>query len=137
MTSSREMEAELRRFRDGLAGPAANVSWQVRKLLDRMHADLFDCTLNVRTLRDRCRMRDNNVTSRFKHEVGVSMKGYLESLRLEAARRLLRSGLTASEAALAVGYGSVQTFYRAFERRYRCTPGVLRRHAAARAGAAE
>jgi AraC-like DNA-binding protein len=126
---TRLTEAELRRFREALTCPPPNLSWQVRKLIERMHADLFDHTLNVRSLRARCRLSDNNVTSRFKNEVGVPMKVYLETLRLEAARQLLGSGRTTSEAALAVGYGSLQTFYRAFERRYRCTPGAVARRA--------
>lgn len=122
------IQTELQQFLLRLAPPPGELSWQVRRILAVIHATPFDDDLNVQTLKDRCRIRDNNVSCRFKHEVGVSMREYLEALRLDAAQVLLESGaFNASEVGPAVGYANLQTFYRAFDRRFRCTPGLLRR----------
>jgi AraC-like DNA-binding protein len=118
----------LDEFRHALPPADPRLSWQVRKIVDVVHAGLFDDTLSVGWVKGRCRIRDNNVSCRFKHEMGVSIRDYIESLRLDAAGRLLKEGsFTASEVGVAVGYANPQTFYRAFERRYQCTPGLLRR----------
>jgi AraC-like DNA-binding protein len=128
MLRTHAIEAELQQFRQACPPPLCGASWQVRKLLDALHVSVFDAAVNVQTLKDRCRIRDNNVSSLFKHEMGTSMKAYQEALRLEAACRLLEHGsFTAAEVARAVGYSNLQTFYRAFERRYGLTPGMLRR----------
>jgi transcriptional regulator GlxA family with amidase domain len=128
MLTRHAITVELSDFRQSLPTPMPELSWQVRRLLDVMQAELFDDGLNVETLKDRCRIRDNNVSCRFKHEVGISIRGYIETLRLDAARHLLEGGaFNASEVGMAVGYSSLQTFYRAFERRFHCTPGHLRR----------
>ena len=128
MPQRQRMEAELDRFRQAIPGPAEGVTWHVRALLNRIHEEVFDPALNVRTLRARCRVTDHNISCRFKHEVGTSIKEYIGDLRLDAACVLLRQGtFSASEVAQSVGYGNLQTFYRAFIRRFSCTPGELRR----------
>jgi AraC-like DNA-binding protein len=90
---------------------------------------MFDPTLTVARLRTRCNLRDNNVSCAFKREVGVSIRDYVETLRLSAALRLLENpALSAAEVSWHVGYEHLPTFYRAFARRYRCTPGNARRN---------
>jgi AraC-like DNA-binding protein len=99
----------------------------VRRLLHSIHDEVFQGALTVKQLKKRCGIGDHNVSCRFKHEVGVSIKGYIESLRLDAAAYLLARGhFTASEAAQSVGYANLQTFYPAFRRRFGCTPGEYR-----------
>jgi AraC-like DNA-binding protein len=121
---AREIDAELRRFREVHPPPIEGVSWQVRELLRCIHQHLFDPSLNVGELKARCRMRDHNVSCRFGYEMGVSIKAYIESLRLEAADQILRAGIVSvSDAAQSVGYCYLQTFYRAFARHFDRTPG--------------
>jgi AraC-like DNA-binding protein len=127
MLRHREIEAELQRFLQLRPLPAKRVPWHVRKLLNCIHEHLFDPTLNVRSLKTRCNMRDNNVSCHFKHALGISIKSYIEGLRLEAARVLLNRGsYSAAEVAQSVGYTHLQTFYRAFARHYGRTPGDVR-----------
>ncbi|WJH37271.1 helix-turn-helix domain-containing protein [Paenibacillus sp. CC-CFT747] len=53
----------------------------------------------------------------FKEQTGVNFSDYLEDLRMNRAKELLeRSGLPVYEIALKVGYGSSNTFCRAFKR---------------------
>lgn len=118
--------AELEHFRARVLLPD-DASWHVRWLLLAIRDELFSPGLTVRSLMARCHTRDHNVSSRFKIEIGVGIKQYIESLRMEAARQLLSHGrFSAFEVAHAVGYSHLQTFYGAFRRHFECTPGVCR-----------
>jgi AraC-like DNA-binding protein len=121
-------EEELRQFLAAQTPSLVGVSRPVRELLESIHDRPFDQTLSVQALKKRCRISDNNISCRFKHEVGVSIKEYVETLRLRAARHLLqRDETSAAEVAHNVGYAYLQTFYRAFKRRYHVCPGATRR----------
>lgn len=128
MRKREKIEVELDHFRESHPPPVQYTSWEVRYLLNHIHDELFDPALNVQVLKQRCHIRDNNISCRFKYEMGISIRRYIESLRLEAASVLLRQhSFTAAEVARSVGYPYIQTFYRAFKRQFRCTPGVIRR----------
>ncbi len=123
-----EIDAELRGFRQTHPPPIESVSSQVRTLLNQIHQGLFDASLNVKTLKSRCRIRNNNISCYFKLETGTSIRNYIESLRLEAASLLLQDGArSVFEVAQAIGYSHPQSFYRAFTRHFHCTPGAARR----------
>lgn len=110
--------------------PQGDISWQVRAVLSYIDEHLFDPTLHVCTVKMRCRIRDNNISCRFKYEVGCSVMEYVEARRLAAAGILLRRGdFSVTEIAQSIGYANLQTFYRAFARCYRCKPTTLMRHA--------
>lgn len=100
-----------------------NLSLRVRELIAAINEGLFDHALSVSTLKVRCRVRDNNISSRFKYEVGVSIKDYILARRLSAAREMIQVGYRpAAEVAYAVGFRYSQTFYRAYRRRYGTPP---------------
>jgi two-component system response regulator YesN len=104
---------------------------EIREVLAHIHQHLFDLRLNVRYLKSSCRIHDNNVSSRFRYLMGLTIKQYVETLRMEAASRLLRrEGLCIFDVSVAVGYYTLQTFYRAFERHHGCTPAKYRHSAA-------
>jgi AraC-like DNA-binding protein len=127
MPKQPEIAAALLRFRLANAPATLGNSWHVRALMTEIDQSLFDQRLTVHTLKTRCQIRDNNIAYRFKDETGLSIKEYIERLRIAAAGELLRSGsFNAWEVANAVGYSHLQTFYRAFRRRFGCTPGDFR-----------
>jgi AraC-like DNA-binding protein len=64
---------------------------------------------------------------RFTAYVQVPPMQYLTRWRLQRAARLLEEGLTASQAARAVGYQSEAAFHRAFKRLAGVAPGAWRR----------
>jgi len=100
---------------------------EIREVLAHIHLHLFELDLNVRSLKSCCRIRDNNISSRFRYLVGTTIKQYIEMLRMEAAVLLLHvEGLGVFDIAISVGYYNLQTFYRAFERSYGCTPAKYR-----------
>jgi gluconate 2-dehydrogenase gamma chain len=126
MTEHAKIRLELGRFLETHPPPEAGC-WQLGKLLRCIHKHLFDPSLNVRTLRERCELRDNNISCRFKREMGIPLKDYIDRLRLKAAKSLIQHpDISSAAAAHAVGYRHLQTFYRAVRRRYGCTPAALR-----------
>lgn len=108
-------------------GGARRRSRCVERLLNAIHEEIFDPLLSVQALKTRCGIQDNNISSRFRSEVGQSIKEYIDSLRLVTARRLLlETDSSVFEVSQAVGYYHPQTFYRAFHRLFKRTPGDLR-----------
>jgi AraC family transcriptional regulator len=104
---------------------------EIREVLAHIHQNLFDLQLNVRHLKSICRIRDNNVSIRFRYLMGITIKQYVEALRMEAAARLLcAQDIGIFDISISVGYYNLQTFYRAFERHHGCTPASFRRRQA-------
>ena len=61
-------------------------------------------------------------STRFAEVMGVSLSDYLTEVRLTHAFRLLEEGVTVKDAVKAVGFRSSLVFYRAFAKRYGCSP---------------
>jgi AraC-like DNA-binding protein len=104
---------------------------QVARAVLYVHRHVFEPGLNAATVRAGCGVRNHNLTTLFRDTLGVTLRRYIETLRLEAAERLLRT--VPSEVfliAAAVGYDHHETFCRAFRRRFGCTPLASRARAA-------
>jgi AraC-like DNA-binding protein len=79
-------------------------------------------------VRERCGIRTNNISSRFRWALGIGLRDYIEARRMEAADHLLRtSDVGIFDLAMALGYEHETTFYRAFRRHFGCTPAASRR----------
>ena len=129
-----EIERRLREYSEAHPPDQAGLSAPVLAVLQRVHERLFDPRMNVNAIKSLCQISDNNISCRFKFEVGMSLKSYIEIQRLEAARALLEEGdCSVSQAAQAVGYVYLQTFYAAFCRHFPGSPGSLRRDSSASA----
>jgi transcriptional regulator GlxA family with amidase domain len=100
----------------------------LREVLDFI-ADRLGDDLAVPVLAARAGMSERNFTRVFRTETGRTPAAYVESARIEAARRLLEStGITLDAVARSCGFGTVATLHRSFKRRVRVTPGEYRRH---------
>lgn len=107
---------------------------ELKIVLQVVHEHFHDPRLNVTEARKRAGSKDHNLTSRFRNALGVSLRHYIEAVRLEAACHLLLStDFPALHISSAVGFSHPQTFYSAFSRRFHFTPAQLRQRA--RAGA--
>jgi transcriptional regulator GlxA family with amidase domain len=83
--------------------------------------------LSVEALADRARLSPRHFTRRFKEAFGVNPGEFVEKLRLDEARhRLTNSGSTIECVADSVGFGSADSFRRAFERRFGVAPSAYR-----------
>ncbi|HSS51806.1 MAG TPA: AraC family transcriptional regulator [Thermoanaerobaculia bacterium] len=123
------IERTLSEFRQHSASSSIAVSYprDIARMIDYVHDHLFDSSLNVNGLKAGCRLRNNNVTTRFRQRVGMGLREYIEKLRLEAAARLLmQREIAVYLVAMAVGYEHYETFFRAFQRYFGCTPSDVR-----------
>jgi len=124
LAKQRRIDAELARFRRDHRPEVSPLPRQVADVVRYIHDHLFDPGLSVASAKSRCRIRNNNISLLFRRTVGVGVREYIEQLRLGAARRLLgQPDLEVYLIGMAVGYDHPETFTRAFQRRYRCTPG--------------
>ncbi|MFT8929091.1 MAG: helix-turn-helix transcriptional regulator [Sporolactobacillus sp.] len=62
----------------------------------------------------------------FKALTGKSTTEYVNALRLEHAARLLKSGMTVTEAAFSSGFDNLNYFSRRFRRDYGITPSAFK-----------
>jgi transcriptional regulator GlxA family with amidase domain len=86
-----------------------------------------DCSVSA--LARRARMSPRNFARVFRREIGVTPAVYVETQRVEAARRLLEStARSVAEVAAACGFMRVETLHRAFRRVLRVAPGQYRHH---------
>jgi AraC-like DNA-binding protein len=123
-----DIERELERVLVDLPQASGTSSRHVRDLVRYVHAHLFDSGLNVAVARHECGLRDNNVSSLFRHEVGCSIKDYIDRLRMDAARRLLQhQRFSVFEIGQSLGYTHPQTFYRVYRRYFASAPASDRR----------
>ncbi len=123
----RRVENDLARFREGQCLACEGESDEIRRILAFVHAHLFDRELNVALVKARCRIRDNNISTRFRRAMGFTIKYYIEHMRMKAAAELLcRRSIGVLDIALAIGYEHPQTFYHAFRRSFACTPSAYR-----------
>jgi transcriptional regulator GlxA family with amidase domain len=96
-------------------------------------ADHLASDLSVPALAKRAGMSVRNFARLFRQELGATPAGHVESLRVEAARRLLEStDRTVEDIARVCGFGTVETMHRTFKRTVRVTPGQYRRHFASK-----
>jgi methylphosphotriester-DNA--protein-cysteine methyltransferase len=91
----------------------AHLSQRVRNIAETIHRRFSEPSLNVKTLRATCGVRDNNVSSDFRFAFGVSIREYIELLRLRGTDHLNARGMSITLAAKNAGFACVQTYYRA------------------------
>jgi transcriptional regulator GlxA family with amidase domain len=83
--------------------------------------------LSVAALAQHAAMSPRHFARAFRDEIGMTPATYVESTRVEHARRLLEtSDLGFAEVARASGFGSIETMRRAFARRLGVAPSDYR-----------
>ncbi|HEY2057437.1 MAG TPA: DJ-1/PfpI family protein [Amycolatopsis sp.] len=93
--------------------------------------------LTVPALARRAAMSERNFTRVFHAETGRTPAAYVESVRVEAAKRLLESTAIPLETlAHRCGFGTDKSLQRTFKRTLQVTPGEYRKHFSARTTAA-
>ena len=110
-----------------LAGQAADTE-PVRDLLSWLRDHLTE-DLSVAALARQINLSERQFTRVFKSEVGLTAAGYVESVRLDSACRLLETtNRTIEQIARTCGFGTPETMNRTFRRRLNTTPGAHRHH---------
>jgi len=103
--------------------------------LQRWIPDHLDEDLSVRALAERAHMSERTFARSFRDETGTTPAAFVESLRLEAARRLLEtSDMTVAAVAREVGLRSPERMHRTIRRHLGTTPDRYRQHFTRRRG---
>ena len=108
--------------------PAANrLHWAVQVCRD--YADIYyDKPITLREVAQLYFIHEKYIGRLFKKQMGVTFHGYLNRLRLDAAKRLLReTDARVIDVALAAGFETVTYFNRLFKRETGLTPVAFRR----------
>lgn len=91
-------------------------------------AEHLDGDLSAAALAGRMSLSERHFARVFRQETGSSPAGYVEAVRVEAARRLLENTDQPLErVAAASGFGSVETLHRAMRKQIDTTPAAYRR----------
>ncbi|QEO14254.1 AraC family transcriptional regulator [Agromyces intestinalis] len=95
------------------------------RAIDAMHADPGG-RWTVEALARLARASRSQFAEQFRRSVGETPARYLTRLRMERAERMLRAGVSVTEAAAALGYDSDEGFSRAFRRHAGAPPSLWR-----------
>ncbi|GAA0333429.1 GlxA family transcriptional regulator [Actinoallomurus spadix] len=96
--------------------------------LQRWIADHLTADLSVEALAARTGLSTRHFARVFRDDVGVTPGAYVESVRVEAARRLLETSARPLDViARECGFGTPETMHRSFRRTVSVTPGDYRR----------
>jgi AraC-like DNA-binding protein len=98
-----------------------------RGLLDFINARIGDETFSLSSLAAEFKLTDAYVSEYFKEQTGENFSSYLERLRMDRACELLaNTDAPILQVASLTGYGSDNTFRRAFKRRFGISPSEYR-----------
>jgi two-component system response regulator YesN len=101
------------------AGPGASrLVQEMERVIHERYAD----PLTIGLLSRLVNRRGEYVAAQFRRETGCTVHGYLTSVRMRQAGKLLKEGHKAYSVASQVGYKSRKNFYVEFRRYYGATP---------------
>ncbi|NJN99686.1 MAG: helix-turn-helix transcriptional regulator, partial [Anaerolineales bacterium] len=102
----------------------------VQQALDYIQQHHHNPDISLNDVAGAVNLSPSHLAHLLKERVGVSYKQYLTQLRIEAAKKLLRTtNLTINTVAETVGYQNVTNFYRLFQRETSMTPASYRHSA--------
>lgn len=94
--------------------------------IDYIDRHLTDPTLTVDSCCCAVGCSPSALSKLFRRQMNTSAARYIRQKRLALALTLLKQGCTVGETSLRCGFGSTETFHRAFKEHYGVTPGQLR-----------
>lgn len=114
--------------------PNANPDWpiDVRVFYAALAERLFDPDVTITDVRSTCGVRNHNISSRFRDNVGMSPLSFLRHHRMKFAHVLLTlqdarvTNIPLAYVAFAVGYQSHGGFSKAFKQHFGAPPSHLR-----------
>ena len=100
--------------------------YQFSRALQYIEENLSDPSLTIEHCAAELGCSTSSLNKAFRTQQNTSAAKYIRDKRLERAWELLREGRSVGDACVQSGFGSIETFHRAFKNRYGITPGQLR-----------
>ncbi len=103
---------------DNISYPAASVANpQVLRALSYINEHLRE-ELSVNRIADACFLNRSYLMHLFRRETGYTIGTYITEKRLFAARTMIRSGCSVTEACMQSGFPGYSSFYRAYRKKF-------------------
>lgn len=100
----------------------------VQQAIDYIHRHQGRPELTLQQVAAAVNLSPSHLAHLLKERVGLSYRNYLISLRMERAKKLLRTtDMTIASVAENTGYENTTSFYRLFQREVGCTPAAYRK----------
>ncbi len=115
--------AQRVKFQDQPVKPEEKGNLLVAQVQEFIRENYQDPFLNVSLIADRLNRNLSTLSHQYKDLTGHGLLEELHTVRLEAAKRLLKEGKTVRETAELTGYGDSRALIRAFKRYEGSTPG--------------
>jgi YesN/AraC family two-component response regulator len=93
----------------------------VRHMMDRIEQSYSE-PITLYSLAAELHRQGAYLGALFRREIGVPMRQWLTTVRLDHAAALVREGVKIEAVSMLVGYRSKKNFYRQFKRRFGTTP---------------
>lgn len=92
------------------------LSHEIARVVDAMHATNYMQSFSLSEMADISRVSLETFRKRFVTEIGMPPLSYLQFMKMEQAKRLLRQGMTVRQAGIAVGMADPYHFSKQFKR---------------------
>ena len=106
--------------------PASEPRAEVRTVCEYLSKHAVE-QVSLDTLGEIAGLSKYHLLRAFTKETGITPYRYLETIRIDRAKSLLREGVSPAEAALSAGFSDQSHFSNAFKRFIGLTPGQYRR----------
>ncbi|NGP87730.1 helix-turn-helix transcriptional regulator [Fodinibius halophilus] len=117
-------------YLDELSPPDIDWPENIQIVVSCIHENLFDASLSVSWLKEKCHIKKKIFSACFARHVGYYPKEYILHHRIKAAKRILREmDLPVTRVALTVGFNSLSAFCKAFKREMDMGPSDWRKDA--------
>lgn len=100
------------------------------RIIQQLRQQYYQSDLSLEKLARAVGSNKSHVSRQFKRETGLTVIEYLHKVRVDAAKRLLLSGLKVATVAEFVGFSDAYYFSRIFTRLAGCPPSEYRQRAA-------
>lgn len=81
---------------------------------------------NVQQVASQLKYNPTYLSRVFGEQIGVTLSDYIKAKKVEAAKTMLKSGMSVNEVAQRMGYSTTQSFSKMFQRYEKCSPSAYK-----------
>jgi len=101
----------------------------LNQIVNYVKMNFSDDSLSISVISAYMNMTENYISTFFKQHTGQNLSAYIEDIRMENAKKyIIETKMTMKEICEKVGYSNINTFYKAFKRRFGIPPKQFRQN---------